>query len=364
MYDSTINETKGGVISNEGREETRDAFHRRANEELRTVRERGKIACGYYPAADKTGRAGQTESALQELGIPVIIHEGLEANVDGITRTIHGTASSVAGDVVYVRNNLETNPIETAGHEAYHFWKNKDTRSIYTNTIIDNIDFSSDEFIQFQKDIAEIYFGEEVGIEDDGVDKLAEEILAYITGLVHAGDPNGETHGFLRNYDEVKTAWDALVKEQTQGQSFIQTKVDTNAAESVGAAPSGFDPNSHLQYQYGTLPEGKNAVRPDDLPVSTDGTNRVSQAAVTVKGAKVTTDELADLLTEDVTERNGMTYVPITNDATTQKAIEHITSEGWVNAKAQWQGRKPSPVFAFPVFVSSKKLFTTMCTVI
>ena len=98
----------------------------------------------------------------------------------------------------------------------------------------------------------------------------------------------------------------------------------------MGAAPSGFDPNSHLQYQYGTLPEGKNAVRPDDLPVSTDGANRVSQTAVTVKGAKVTPDEFADLLTKDVTEKKDMTYIPITNDAGVQKAIDYITEEGWL----------------------------------
>ena len=112
--------------------------------------------------------------------------------------------------------------------------------------------------------------------------------------------------------------------------------VNTNSAEtpaptdSMGAAPSGFDPNSHLQYQYGTLQEGKNAVRPDDLPVSTDGANRVSQTAVTVKGAKVTPDEFADLLTKDVTEKNDMTYIPITNDAGVQKAIDYITEEGWL----------------------------------
>ena len=69
-----------------------------------------------------------------------------------------------------------------------------------------------------------------------------------------------------------------------------------NPTESVGAAPSGFDPNSHLQYQYGTLPAGEKPVRSDDLPVSTDGNNRVSQTAVTVKGAKVTPDSFVDLL--------------------------------------------------------------------
>ena len=104
--------------------------------------------------------------------------------------------------------------------------------------------------------------------------------------------------------------------------SQTQSGVNTNSAqsvspdESVGAAPSGFDPNSHLQYQYGTLPEGEKAVRSDDLPVSTDGNNRVSQAAVTVKGAEVTPDEFSDLLTKEVTERNGLTYIPSNKSVT------------------------------------------------
>ena len=105
--------------------------------------------------------------------------------------------------------------------------------------------------------------------------------------------------------------------------------------ESVGAAPSGFDPISHLQYEYGTLPEGENPVRPDDLPKSTDGKDRVSHTARTAKGAKVTPDEFVDLLDKDVAE-GGLSYIPITNNATTQKAMDHIAAVGWEAAKATW----------------------------
>ena len=104
-YDNTVNETKGGDIGNEGREETREAFHRRAHEKVYTVRERGKIACGYHPAANKTERAGRTEKALQELGIQAIVHDGLEINADGKTRLIQGDATSVGGDAIYIRNS-------------------------------------------------------------------------------------------------------------------------------------------------------------------------------------------------------------------------------------------------------------------
>ena len=38
---------------------------------------------------------------------------------------------------------------------------------------------------------------------------------------------------------------------------------NVKADDSTGAAPSVFDPVSHLQYEYGSLPEGENAVRED-----------------------------------------------------------------------------------------------------
>ena len=69
-----------------------------------------------------------------------------------------------------------------------------------------------------------------------------------------------------------------------------------NPDASTGAAPSGFDPVSHLQYEYGSLPEGENAVREDSLPKSTTGKDKVSLTARTAKGAEATPNELVDLL--------------------------------------------------------------------
>lgn len=108
-----------------------------------------------------------------------------------------------------------------------------------------------------------------------------------------------------------------------------------NADDSTGAAPAGFDPISHLQYEYGSIPDGENAVRPDDLPVSTDGANRVSRTARTVKGAAATPDEFADLIDKEVV-RSGLTYIPISNNDVTQKAVARITDQGWIEARLQW----------------------------
>ena len=52
-----------------------------------------------------------------------------------------------------------------------------------------------------------------------------------------------------------------------------------NPEDSTGAAPSGFDPVSHLQYEYGSLSEGEKPVREDSLPKSTTGKDKVSLTA-------------------------------------------------------------------------------------
>lgn len=112
-----------------------------------------------------------------------------------------------------------------------------------------------------------------------------------------------------------------------------------NLGNTVGAAEMGFSPFSHAELEYGTMDGGENAVRPDDMPVSTDGVNRVSRTAVTVKGAKVTPDEFVPLLERrvmDANKNNGLRYIPITNDATTQAAMDDISESGWDDALRDW----------------------------
>lgn len=231
-YQKTVatEETAQEANSNGERKETREAFNRRAHEKEYTVRERGKTACGYAPVTNKTRSAGRTEENLKKLGIQVIVHEGLEANVNGVTKVILGDSTSVAGDAVYVRNSMKTAPMETVGHEAFHFWKHTDARIEYKEIVADNIIFVSDEFIQFQEQIAKAYFGEEVGIEDDGADKLTEEIYAYITGLIHAGDSKNIVRSFLRDYDAVKAAWENLIKKQTVATEEVDAVSETETA--------------------------------------------------------------------------------------------------------------------------------------
>lgn len=123
------------------------------------------------------------------------------------------------------------------------------------------------------------------------------------------------------------------------GESVAQDGADVkkapDAESSVGAAEHGFDPFTAAQNEFGTLPSGENPVRPDDVPRSTDGTDRVSQSVVTAKGARVTPDEFVPLI-ENETMRGRFSYIPITNNATVQAVEETIMDEGWERSLADW----------------------------
>lgn len=88
--------------------------------------------------------------------------------------------------------------------------------------------------------------------------------------------------------------------------------------------------------KYGTIPKGEKAVRESNLPQSTDGKNKVSRTARTVYEAGVTPDDFADLIDKEVYLKDGLTYLPITNNATTQEAIRYIQREGWEAARGAW----------------------------
>ena len=103
----------------------------------------------------------------------------------------------------------------------------------------------------------------------------------------------------------------------------------------TGAAETGFTPKQALINQYGNIPEGENPVRPYQLPMSTNGEDRVSYTARTALEARVTPDEFVPLI-ENNTVRGGFSYIPITNDATVQAATQNISREGWQTARANW----------------------------
>ena len=198
----------------ETRKETRDEFNRAAHAEGYTVGERGQIAYAYKVCRSVTENAQKTKEELRKLGIKGIIHEGLKSNYNGTTTTYDAGASTFAGVCVFVDNQTGRDAVETAGHEAFHYWQASSQRGLYREIIDDNIIFSSKEFSNFQSEIAKDYFGEEIPLDDKRWPLLAEEIPAYITGYIYSGDVDNIVRPFLRDYDEVKTAMDSFFASQ------------------------------------------------------------------------------------------------------------------------------------------------------
>ena len=153
---------------------------------------------------------------------------------------------------------------------------------------------------------------------------------------------------YLQKNEDVTqvSAEDQMANHKTYAQSELASPSSNNSIpnstpvvnpeDSTGAAPSGFDPVSHLQYEYGSLPEGEKPVREDSLPKSTNGKDKVSLTGRTVKGAEATPDALVDLLDKTVVE-GGLSYIPLSNDATVQKAYDRIKELGWKEALEDWK---------------------------
>lgn len=100
---------------------------------------------------------------------------------------------------------------------------------------------------------------------------------------------------------------------------------------SVGAAQSNFDPYTHMANEYGTIEPGENPARIVDVPKSTDGTDRVNAGARTFMEAAVTTDEVVELLEQEVASGN-MSHDVIPDKPTMERAARRVTNTADLNA--------------------------------
>lgn len=104
---------------------------------------------------------------------------------------------------------------------------------------------------------------------------------------------------------------------------------------SVGAARAGFDPYTHLQGQYGTIPPGEQPARTVDVPARTAPHNRVSRTARTVMEAAATPDAALPEIGQMVVDGR-LSYLPVRNDQRTVMAENRIRKAGYQDALANW----------------------------
>lgn len=105
---------------------------------------------------------------------------------------------------------------------------------------------------------------------------------------------------------------------------------------SVGAATTGFDPYTNMANQYGTIRPGENPARIVDVPISTDGSDRVRRFARTAMEASATPDEMIPEFERNVA--NGLfSYNPRSDQSSLNKATQTITQKGYDGALSQWE---------------------------
>lgn len=105
---------------------------------------------------------------------------------------------------------------------------------------------------------------------------------------------------------------------------------------SVGAAEYNFDPFSRMTNEYGTIEQGeKPRAREVDVPISTDGDDRVSLFARTAMEAGATPDEAIERFEQEVA--NGTFSHDVRKDKdSVNKARQTITEKSFEGAMEQW----------------------------
>ncbi len=219
------------------REETRCAFLRRAAGAGYAVYE-GETAGAYgYRRVDRESareNAGQIQAEISNLGIEADIISGpilINRNGKTIERPV-SHAVTIDRARILVNENSTLPPRNVAGHEAFHLWKSGIGRDAYIETVEDNLDFTSDDFRNYQSAVSYTLFGEEADLSDEGqMARLREELLAYISGDIHEGTNEAMLRPMFRDFDAVRAAWEQLVEENSGKVRFSLKSTDSDGRE-------------------------------------------------------------------------------------------------------------------------------------
>lgn len=226
---ATRNSLKEDLENGRARKEERAAFLQRAAGTGYAVYEGKTAAYGYRNVRGRSAQrnARQVQEEVKKLGIDAEIIDGpLLWNRDGITGTREvQQAVTVDRARIFINNAATISPRNIAGHEAFHLWRSGTGRDAYIETVEDNLLFSSEAFREYQSAIAEAYLGGEADLNNDAqMEKLREELFAYISGDIHEGVYDDFLRTMLRDFDAVKAAWNELVAANASATRFSMKK--------------------------------------------------------------------------------------------------------------------------------------------
>lgn len=236
---TTRNSLKEDGDHGRAREETRGAFLRRAAGAGYAVYEGETAAYGFRRAGQPhdggnygeiTQEAQDTQRELTALGVSADIVDGpILRNRNGVTEERAVTqAVTVDRSHIFISKDTTLSPRNIAGHEAFHLWKSGTGRDSYIEILEDNLLFSSEAFREYQTPIAEAYLGGEADLSNDAqMDKMREELFAYISGDIHEGTNEALLRPMFRDFDAVRAAWEQLVEENSGKVRFSLKSTDS-----------------------------------------------------------------------------------------------------------------------------------------
>lgn len=199
------------------------------------------------PSAEQSAQAKQTQTLLTEYGIPSEIVYWSQSNANGITQTMQGEASTLRNGTVLIKNDAVLQAQEMAGHEMAHVAAKKSPAEYqkYYDAVVNEIDFSSETFVDISESIIKEYFierGKEFDFTRD-YPALYKELVAYISGDILADEAfaRQEYSSALYNFDAVLEAWKRM---DTAMREYGKSTKKTPKADSGNTGSAFFDADS------------------------------------------------------------------------------------------------------------------------
>lgn len=335
--------------------ESREDFLRRRFQPLEGIISGGETAFRFRkPQGPISSNAQISQEALTALGVPSVIVDGrVEINRDNTTVVRSYFEGGTMAKQLVAISNYVSSPLETAAHEAVHFWAGSKARQAFQDVVDFELIINSDAFAEYQHIVSEAYFGGDIDVSDlAALNDFMEEFYAFIAGQIHSGEYESMLRPMFRDYDAVKAAWNQLAEYgrshpaemppsiqwgQETGPDLgilgreierLYGKSDTTPSDGLGAADAGTVNTDYdrLQAQSSEFhPEGENPARPVDVPKQDFDGRNIPKAASTVTGAEILNNADVERLQQIIAD--GAVSFDTIHDADAQETAMRTVSE-------------------------------------
>ena len=258
----------------------------------------------------------------------VLTDQPLLVNHKGETRQLSDAATSPDG-VVYIWKDTSLDPKDVLAHEDFHIAFNRGEKAAleYYDAFISSFDAFDPSYQKAAATINDWYFGGALDLNDlDDLKKVNRELAAYY----HQFKENPTLTG-LEDFVWVDDFDGMLENSRRTFKESLNLPPD-----SIGAKKH--DPASYagMQAEYGTIAPGENAARVADVPVSTNGTDRVSAGVRTLMEAPQTPDEMIPLYEKAVAD--GLFSHDVARDRqVVNEAVQAIQQNGYQKELDAWK---------------------------